>query len=134
MVPAAVVDLSEERPAASPGWVAEPWPGQIPAPSPARIHPDPLTANVLDEQGNTVGVSARGELTGAPHRVLMPGTSNGTAARRIVQWAGPWTAEQRWWDPLTRRRRARMQVVLDDNTAHLLALERQHWAVEASYD
>jgi protein ImuB len=145
MVPAAVVDLSEDRPAALPGWVTEPWPGQIPAPSPARIHPDPLMADVVDERDLTIGVSARGELTGVPHRVLLPGSTAGghnsvhsrserMQSHNVVQWAGPWTAEQRWWDPLTRRRRARIQVVLDDNTAHLLALERQSWAVEASYD
>ncbi len=141
MVPAAVVDLSEDRPATSLDWVREPWPGQIPAPSPARIHPDPLPADLLDEHGRSIGVNARGELSGAPHRIRIAAqdgsrsSRSGRAEQRsIAQWAGPWTAEQRWWDPLTRRRRARLQVVLDDKTAHLLALERQAWAVEASYD
>jgi protein ImuB len=143
MVPAAVVDLAEERPAASPQWVAEPWPGQIPAPSPAKVHPDPIPVDLVDNVGEAIGVTGRGELTGEPHRLTTGsggrssggrGTSGGGTGRQIVGWAGPWPAEQRWWDPLTRRRRARMQVVLEDGSAHLLALEQQTWAVEATYD
>ena len=130
MVPAVVVDLAEERPATSPDWVAEPWPGQIPAPSPTRIHPDSLPIELLDDGGGIVGVSGRGELSGAPCILQRPGAP----PRRLVQWAGPWTVEQRWWDPLTSRRRARLQVVLDDGSAHLLALEGQAWSVEATYD
>ena len=135
MVPAAVVDLSEERLAASASWVKEPWPGRIPEPSPARIHPDPLPAELFDEHGKLIGVSGRGELSGSPTRIRYRSEFDGPYNDRTVShWAGPWTAEQRWWDPLTQRRRARLQVVLEDNTAHLLALERQAWAVEASYD
>ncbi len=129
LVPAAVVDLEDERSAADQRFVAEPWPGQIPPPSPARVHPDPVPVEVADEEGRTVGVDGRGEITAAPVRVAASGR-----AQRVVGWAGPWPAEQRWWDPLTRRRRARMQVVLDDQTAHLLILERGAWALEASYD
>ncbi|MEM7271867.1 MAG: DNA polymerase Y family protein [Actinomycetota bacterium] len=134
MVPAAVVDLAEERPATDRRWVTEPWPGQIPAPSPARIHPDPLPIELLDVLGRPVAVSGRGELSDAPHTVIGPGGPLAAGPHRIVHWAGPWPAEQRWWDPLTRRRRARMQVVLEGRTAHLLALEQQCWSVEATYD
>lgn len=130
MVPAAVVDLTEERPATSARWVSEPWPGRIPAPSPARVHPDPVPVEVLDVLGRSVGVNGRGELSDAPHAMVGPAG----ATQRITQWAGPWPAEQRWWDPLTRRRRARMQLVLEDGSAHLLALEQQAWAVEATYE
>jgi protein ImuB len=131
LVPAAVVDLSEERAAASQQWVKAPWPGRIPAPSPARIHPDPQPVTLLDEQGRAVGVSGRGELSGAPVRLV--GLA-GSGPLLVVQWAGPWPADQRWWDPLTRRRRARMQVVLEDGSAHLLAIEQQEWSMEATYD
>ncbi len=139
MVPAAVVDLAEERPAASRNWVTEPWPGRIPAPSPARIHPDPPAVELLDDQGRSVGVSGRGEVSGAPAVLRGPGGHRQGGHRqgghrRVVQWAGPWPADQRWWDPLTHRRRARMQVVLDDATAHLLVIEGQAWTIEATYD
>ncbi len=130
MVPAAVVDLAEERPATSRRWVDEPWPGQVPPPSPAMVHPDPLPVDLVDEEGRTVGVSGRGELQGLPHTLR----DHSRRSRQVVQWAGPWPAEQRWWDPLTRRRRARLQVVLDDRSAHLLALEQQEWSLEATYD
>ncbi len=142
MVPAAVVDLSEERAAAVSGWVEAPWPGQIPTPSPARIHPDPLPVALYDAAGRSVGVSGRGELSGSPDTLDRgssgsdsPGRgSSGKGRMKIVQWAGPWPADQRWWDPLTRRRRARMQVVLEDRSAHLLAIEQQAWSIEATYD
>ena len=130
MVPAAVVDLSEDRPAASKQWIDEPWPGQIPPPSPARTHPDPLPVELVDADGRIIGVTGRGELTGEPHLL----GSDGRSKEPIVGWAGPWPAEQRWWDPLTRRRRARMQVVLENGAAHLLVLEQQAWGIEATYD
>jgi protein ImuB len=52
----------------------------------------------------------------------------------ITGWAGPWPADERWWDPAAARRRARLQVLLDDGTAHLLVLERGQWHLEATYD
>ena len=133
--------------AAVSGWVEAPWPGQIPTPSPARIHPDPLPVALYDAAGRSVGVSGRGELSGSPDTLDRgssgsnssgsdsPGRgSSGKGRMKIVQWAGPWPADQRWWDPLTRRRRARMQVVLEDRSAHLLAIEQQAWSIEATYD
>jgi protein ImuB len=136
LVPAAAVDLAEERPATEPDWVQEPWPGQIPAPAPARIAPDPVPVEVLDDQGQLLGVSGRGEPMGVPDLIRPTGGAAPvlTRARQIVAWAGPWPADQRWWDPLTHRRRARFQVVLDDGSAHLLALEHQCWFIEATYD
>lgn len=136
LVPAAAVDLGEERPAAKEGFIGEPWPGRIPAPSPARIHPDPVPVELVDADGRSVGVDARGEASAPPAELASSsGQGRGGARRhRVVGWTGPWPAEQRWWDPLTRRRRARMQVVLDDGTAHLLAIEDGAWSVEATYD
>jgi protein ImuB len=52
----------------------------------------------------------------------------------VVTWAGPWPAEERWWDAVASRRRARLQVCLDDGTAHLVVLESSRWRVEATYD
>lgn len=144
MVPAAAVDLNDERPAASRRWVSEPWPGRVPPPSPARVHPDPLPVELLDRRGSLIGVNGRGELSSPPvdlvgdvtgEEAWSAGRSRRPADRRsIVHWAGPWPAEQRWWDPLTSRRRARLQVVLEDGSAHLLAVEHQSWSVEATYD
>ena len=55
-------------------------------------------------------------------------------AEEVTAWAGPWPADERWWDPAAHRRRARIQVVLADGCAHLLSLEAGSWSVEATYD
>ncbi|MEM9564457.1 MAG: DNA polymerase Y family protein [Actinomycetota bacterium] len=137
LVPAAAVDLGEERPGAEANAVGEPWPGQVPPPSPAQVHPDPLPVDLVDEGGRVVAVDARGEPSAPPTTLIGAGGSGdgrSSTSRAIVGWAGPWPAEQRWWDPLTRRRRARMQVTLDDGTAHLLIIEGGAWSIEATYD
>ena len=128
LIPAAAVDLTEARPAARPDWTTEPWPGRLPPPSPLRVHPDPVAIELVDEGGEPVTVSGRGELSDRPHRLR-----SADGWRTVSRWAGPWPAEQRWWDPLTQRRRARMQVVLDDSSAHLLVVERSSWWIEATY-
>jgi protein ImuB len=52
----------------------------------------------------------------------------------VVAWAGPWPLEERWWDPASARRRARLQVVTDAGTAWLVVLEAGAWRAEAAYD
>jgi hypothetical protein len=42
--------------------------------------------------------------------------------------------DERWWDPLRRRRRVRLQVVVGDGVARLLVLEAERWRVAATYD
>ena len=102
-----------------------PWPGHLPAPSPAIVHLDPVAVDLLDAQGEPVRVSGRGLLVGTPARC---------GGREVVGWAGPWPSEERWWDPAASRRRARLQVVLADRTAQLLSLEQGRWTIEATYD
>ncbi len=142
LIPAGAVDLGEERQATGRRWITEPWPGQIPAPSPATVFLDPSPIEVLDAVGASVGVSGRGELSAEPCQVDWPTvpraerTTKATRSGRSVvrAWAGPWPADERWWDPLNRRRRARLQVVLDDGSAHLLMIEQGVWYLEATYD
>jgi protein ImuB len=131
LVPAAAVDLGEDRPAArpptaapAPGREVPAWPGALPAPSPAVL--DAAGAlDVLDTAGRAVGVDGRGALSGAPVRV---------AGSEVVAWAGPWPVEERWWDPGRHRRQARLQVLTADGVARLLALEGGRWRAEALYD
>ena len=136
LVPAAAVDLTEDRPAASSEWVTEPWPGRIPAPAPTHLNIDPVPVEVLDAQGLAVGVRGRGEITAPPALLRGRQAAGGQtrSTRAVTGWAGPWPADERWWDPLTHRRRARLQVTLDDGTAHLLTIEHQEWSIEATYD
>ncbi len=129
LVPAHTVALGAARPRPEPSATA-PWPGHLPAPSPAIVHVDEVGAEVLDAAGTPVGVTGRGLVTAEPAQVIVAGHR----AEEVRTWAGPWAADERWWDPAAHRRRARIQVALADGTAHLLTLETGRWRVEATYD
>jgi hypothetical protein len=105
-----------------------PWPGQLPAPSPVVVLVDPPGVAVLDIAARPVGVTGRGLLTEAPARCSV----DGGPWREVTAWAGPWPVTERWWS--TRRRRARLQVVLGEDVACLLVAERTKWWMEALYD
>jgi protein ImuB len=105
-----------------------PWPGALPAPSPAVLRD--AVAEVRAADGTLVGVTGRGLTTAEPASVAVAGR----APVEVVAWCGPWPVDERWWDRATRRRRARVQVVLASGEAHLLAVEAGRWLVEASYD
>ena len=140
--PAGSPGRPEARPAARPGRrrragagtpasrEVAPWPGHLPAPSPALVYPDPLPAELVDLDGAAIGVTGRGRSTAAPATVAV----GAGPPVEVVGWAGPWRADERWWDPVAARRRARIQVLLADGTAHLLVLEHGRWGVEATYD
>ncbi len=130
LVPAATVDLEGARPAARPSAVEAPWPGKIPAPSPANVFTDPPRVEVLDRAGMQVGVTGRGEPTADPASMRI-GHRTPVA---ITGWAGPWPADERWWEPGQHRRRARFQLVTVEGTAHLVTLEDGRWYLEATYD
>ena len=105
-----------------------PWPGRVPAPAPAIVHPAETAPAVAltDDDGAPVVVTGRGDLAGGP-----PARLDGV---EVVAWAGPWPCEERWWDPDAARRRARVQVVLATGAAHLVVVEGGRWRVEATYD
>jgi protein ImuB len=133
-------------PAASSGSAASPpaartppWPGRLPPPAPAVVHPIAIPVEVVNCSHLPVRVSGRGQLSAAPDLLL--GVHGADAAGvasiregKVAGWAGPWLADERWWDLRLRRRRARMQVLLVDGSAHLLVLEGGRWGVEATYD
>ena len=109
---------------------APPWPGRLGAPAPAEVLAEPEPLVVLDADGEPVGVSGRVHLS-APPAVLRRADGRTSA---ITAWAGPWPLDERWWDLRARRRQARFQLVLDDGTAHLCAVEGGRWQREATYD
>jgi len=129
LVPAAAIDLTMPRASLTAPSAEAPWPGHVPSPSPATVHEHPVPAEVIDRQGRAIGVSGRSVLTGEPAEVSV----NGGAWLPVEAWAGPWPAEERWWDPDAARRRARFQMVAGGR-ALLLALEGSRWWVEAVYD
>jgi protein ImuB len=91
---------------------SEPWPGRIPPPAPATVHPVSVPAEVADARLSVAG----------------------GAWSAVTAWAGPWPVDERWWDQAASSRRARWQVVTADGIAHLLSQEGDRWEVEATYD
>ena len=119
---------------------APPWTGALPRPSPAAVHDAPVAIDVVDVGGVSVTVDGRGLLSAPPTRLIFPErVSSGVdpeagSDQRVTAWAGPWPVDERWWDPLRRRRRARLQVVTADGTARLVVLADGRWTVVATYD
>jgi hypothetical protein len=72
------------------------------------VWPRALPAQVLDVDGRRVAVGGRGLISAAPHRCSV----DGGPWAPVRAWAGPWCVDERWWDPIAHRRRARVQVVL----------------------
>ncbi|MFM8311104.1 MAG: DNA polymerase Y family protein [Ilumatobacteraceae bacterium] len=145
-VPAALADLAAgdrgagDRGAGDRGaGAAGPWPGRLPAPSPAVTWSPPLPARLEAADGTPVRVSGRGVL-GAPPAALhvaadgLPATAVRLAGMHAVQsWAGPWPLDERWWDARRSRRVARLQVLTADGVLLLLGLERGEWQVWGEY-
>ncbi|PWW64416.1 protein ImuB [Actinokineospora spheciospongiae] len=127
-----LVPWGDERTPAAPA--EPPWPGRLPAPSPSVVPDRPLPAAVLGPVGEQVGVNGRFALTAEPVSVAV----EGGPARPVLGWAGPWPADETWWDQATARRRARLQVLVesteDGQTALLLVREDRKWTVEGMYD
>jgi protein ImuB len=127
----------------------QPWPGRLPSPAPATVLVDPLPIDVRDSEGVRVEVTPRLAVTAPPARLVLatnrPGrtiaasmasaTGGGhESVVEIVDWAGPWPVDERWWAPEEASRRARFQVVLGDGRALLLNVADGDWSVEAIYD
>jgi hypothetical protein len=104
-----------------------PWPGQIPPPAPAVVHPVLIHAELAGADGQPVSVSGRGLLTAVPSRLSV----DKSPWSAVTAWAGPWPSDERWWSR-SRRRSARLQAVTG-TAAHLLLVERGRWWVEATY-
>ena len=107
-----------------------PWPGRLPAPAPATVYPVPLPARVIDASGATVTVTGRAFVSAPPARL----SADGGPLLTVTSWAGPWPVTERWWRPEGARRRARFQLVADDGSAWLAAVQDGQWLIEASYD
>lgn len=119
----------EQVPRADP---AQPWPGQLPEPSPTVLLDEPV--ELFDADGNPVRVTGRGLFSADPSRLVSPGANDSG----LAWWAGPWPVDERWWDPeLTKSgRTARAQVLLDGKPgrALLLCYRQRRWYVEGIYE
>lgn len=105
-----------------------PWPGRLPAPSPASIPSRALAVELLDAAGDPVRVGATGLLSAVPARLSF---GHGPV-RVVVAHCGPWPMAERWWGAM--RRRAHLQVLCDDGLAVLLRAERARWWLSGIYD
>ncbi|MCP9276714.1 DNA polymerase Y family protein [Mycolicibacterium arenosum] len=120
----------EPVPRADPG---QPWPGQLPEPSPSVLLDDPV--DLLDVDGNPVRVTGRGLFTAEPARLKGDRTSGG-----LSWWAGPWPVDERWWDAGSAGgRTARAQVLLSGDEraggrALLLCYRQRRWYIEGAYE
>lgn len=111
----------------------QPWPGQLPEPSPTVLLDDPV--ELLDAQGNPIRVTSRGMFSADPARLSGAGKRGG----RLRWWAGPWPVDERWWDPENRGvgRTARAQVLMGDGEAGLamlLCYRQRRWYLEGIYE
>jgi protein ImuB len=158
-MPATMVDLDQRERAVSQmatgagaNGSSGPWPGCLPAPSPATVLTDPVPLDVLDAHGQVVRVSGRGTVSAPPAaiRLLLGSEAEGWRRgrlRHVTSWAGPWPIDQQWWEPAKHRRLARFQIVVDAETdpgtggaggsgelAYLVVAEHQQWFLAAIYD
>ncbi|MGV0715502.1 DNA polymerase Y family protein [Mycolicibacterium sp. XJ662] len=112
----------------------QPWPGQLPEPSPTVLLDDPV--ELFDAEGNPVRVTGRGLFSTDPSRLVAPGKAGRDA--RLAWWAGPWSVDERWWDPQRAKvgRTARAQVLLDTEPAQalLLCYRQRRWYLEGIYE
>lgn len=115
-----------------------PWPGRLPAPSPATVFQQPRAVTVTDAAGVEPGMTERHRLSAAPCHIAA-----GSGPKRAVRmWAGPWPVAAQWWNSGGEGTLARVQVVLaaDDTapeTALLLCWRESgspQWCVEGEYD
>lgn len=106
-------DPSPERPADAP------WPGRLPAPSPARLPARRDSAALLDAEGRPIELTDRGLLSADPALL-----ATGRERWPITGWAGPWPLHERWWaggasaQPAVR---GHLQVLCGEQGAFLLA-------------
>lgn len=71
----------------------------------------------------------RGQLAGIPVRLWAEGTT-----RVVIEWAGPWPVDERFWDAERYRSASRFQIVDGDGMGWLLYTDSTGWWVEARYD
>jgi protein ImuB len=110
----------------------QPWPGSLPAPAPSVLLDPPRPAQVLDEAGRAVIVTARGAVPHPPVRFVF----DSSAPVAVASWAGPWPVDERWWNAEAARHVVRCQLVDVRGRAYLLSgtMPEGRWQVDAIYD
>ncbi|CAN5337890.1 DNA polymerase Y family protein [soil metagenome] len=113
-----------------------PWPGAVPGPPPVRVFASPLVAEVVGDDGRSVGVTDRGVVTTPPSRFRLSRPDGKGALlpwQPVTAWAGPWPTDESWWSGGAGLA-SRFQVVGADGRAWLLVCRVDGWSLEAGYD
>lgn len=114
--------------APEPGRAPEgPWPGSIPAPSPARVPRRAEAVELLDPAGAAVRLGANASLGSRPAKLRL-----GQGEQVVVGWSAPWPINERWWR--RRQARARLQLLLANGSAVLLSYAAGTWSLVGVYD
>lgn len=106
----------------------DPWPGRLPTPAPSVVLRSPVRLDVLDREGNEVRVTGRASLS----RDIATLRFRHGGSYEVCFSAGPWPHDEGWWS--TRRRRAHVQVLLEDGRAFWVYAERGSWWLAGVYD
>jgi protein ImuB len=93
----------------------------------------PRPIQVIDTSGQPVLITERGVMPMPPARFVLD-TSGGPSP--VTAWAGPWPVDERWWDPVSHTRLARLQLVDAAGRAYLVYLDQEEraWYLEGIYD
>lgn len=105
-----------------------PWPGAIPAPSPAVIYQDRHPVRLVGAGDQSLEVVDQ-RLSDPVARLLV---KDGKWVA-VTGWAGPWPVVERWWSKPAREL-SRLQVTCSDDNAYLIAYEQGTWWLEGRYD
>lgn len=115
-------------PSVRPSPAAEPWPGKLPSPSPSTVLRAPVRVRMWSRDRDPVHVTSRGLFSASPHALELSPRQESV----ISFVAGPWPHDDGWWT--IARRRAHVQVVLEDDRAFWLYAERGCWWLAGVYD
>lgn len=117
---------------ARPADAVAPWPGHLPAPYPSIVLGPREPVELLDSDGRSVGIDDEDLLAVDPGWFRASPHDRPTA---VQAWSAPWPLRQHWWGEADSPAGElhRLQVVLADGNAWLLAHTRDGWYAEGKY-
>lgn len=104
---------------------AHAWSGQLPEPYPTTVMDPPVPIELVGH-GRAVRPTPRGGLTAPPESAVIKSTDYA-----VLQWAGPWPVNGRWWDG--QEPRVYVQLVTAQG-AWLAVGSASGWGIEGVYD
>lgn len=109
-----------------------PWPGHLPAPYPSIVLGERELVELLGADGQSITIDDEDLLAATPGWFRASPHERPTA---VQAWSAPWPLRQHWWDESEAPdgELHRMQVVLADGNAWLLAHTEKGWFAEGKY-